>query len=185
MKGKRTIFFLIFFIFLIVAYLSGVYLKEIDWSIVTSITLIFTLLAVIWYALEAAELRKETAKQTELSLRPFIIPVLAGIMPQKYELKNIGLGTALKIKMNNIPVVEKAGFIFAFDELDILSPNDQKLMTIRLGDTEQGDFWPAALMPRTAIRTFDFEIRYLNINGKQYQTKGKLGKGGIVIEKTI
>jgi len=161
-------------------FLGGIYVadKSIEWEQITSVTLILTLIAIIIYT-------KATVKQTELNLRSFIIlrAALAGTS-QKYVLVNVGKGPALKIKIENISLIEKLKLIYSFDEVDLLCPIESKQVVTRIGDKVCDDFALATIMPRSASRSHNFVIKYTDINNKVYQTKGKLGKGGIVIGRT-
>lgn len=79
---------------------------------VQTIALVFTLGVLIWYTIETHKLRRETAKQTELQLSPFIT-----IQGNKY--RNIGHSTALNIKMDRI---ETDYFYVTFQTMNLIEP---------------------------------------------------------------
>jgi hypothetical protein len=145
--------------------------------------LLLTLLAIIAYTWVTWGMKKLMIKQKELSMRPFII---LAYVEDHYILKNVGHGPALKIKMDdiNISVVGKLRFGYTFEVVDILISNEEKPLIIFINDTKPCDsFELGAITPRSAERSFDFKIRYLNLENKAYSTSGKLGKDGVTQQK--
>jgi len=59
-----------------------------------------TLVAIIWYAWETRKLRMETVKQTELSLRPYVI--LNQTYVDRIDFENIGLSHALDVRIDDL-----------------------------------------------------------------------------------
>lgn len=160
------------------------------WEIFTFFALFLTLLAVVWYACETRKLRIETIKQTELSLRPFVI-LSYNEREGKFQIENIGKSTALKVKITDIPIVKKNGKLYiryVFNKIDVIIPEEKKEVTgeIKINEGISGDFpvFMSHFFPESAIKSYDFFINYTNINNEPYKTKGKIGKDGIVIERT-
>ncbi|MEW6455833.1 MAG: hypothetical protein AB1410_03845 [Acidobacteriota bacterium] len=155
------------------------------WEILTSVALILTLFVVLWYAWETRRLRIETIKQTELSLRPFVI-ILFIEHKNKFILKNIGNGPALKVKIDDIPLIKenKLYIKYIFHEIDVILAKEESEIKceIKTNDSTLNISLFSHFFPHTAVKSYNFLIRYTNINNELYQTKGKFGKGGIVIE---
>jgi len=188
----RKILLLVFFGFLIFGggYLVIYRLKSTDMQKLTSIALILTLFAVIWYAWETRRLRIETIRQTELSLRPFVI-VSYNEQQRKFLFKNIGKGPALKVKIDDIPIIKEDGELYIrydFYEIDVVTPKEEIEVNgeIKINEGTSGEFpvFMSHFFPDTAVKSYDFIINYTNINSEPYKTKGKFGKDRVVIKKT-
>jgi len=160
------------------------------WQALTFFALFLTLLAVVWYAWETRRLRIETIKQTELSLRPFVI-ISYKEHERKFSYENIGNGPALKVKLDDIPIIKQEGELYiryVFYEIDVITPNKKNEIDGEIkinGDTSDKDFiFLSHFFPDSAVKSYNFLIKYMNINNEFYETIGKFGKDGIVIEKT-
>ncbi len=158
------------------------------WEILTFFALFLTLMAVIWYAWETRKLRMETIKQTELSLRPFIVITFDpnASMQRGYKIENIGKGPALNVKIANIVIVKNLEYIF--NSIDLILPNEKHDIKGRIkvyeSSTENSFVFMSHFQPESADRSFDFIISYTNIFNDSYKTNGKWGKGGLAIEGT-
>jgi len=64
-------------------------------NMISTVALIITLGVLFWYACEARGLKKESIKQTELSLRPYVILIHTGSGLLSFE--NIGQSHALDV----------------------------------------------------------------------------------------
>lgn len=160
------------------------------WEILTFFALFLTLLAIIWYAYETRKLRMETLKQTELSLKPFII-LSYDERKRKFILKNIGKGVGLNVKIADIPIIKEDGELYIryiFNRTDVLIPEEKKEITgeIKINDGTSRDLpiFMSHFFPESAVKSYDFIVSYTNINNDPYKTKGKFGKHGIIIERT-
>lgn len=169
---------------------------EIFLESVTSIILIFTLCAIIWYAIETRGLKKETArlaeesvKQTELSLRPFVV-ISYDEREGKFKLINFGNTPALSVKIDDVTLIETEGlrFNYVFPKIDFIPQqgkiditNIKKKINDEISETDTFDL--GALVPRVAQRTFKVLIRYKNIQGDEYVAEGKVGEGAFDFEK--
>jgi hypothetical protein len=142
--------------------------------------LLLTLVAIIWYAWETRGMKKQMIEQKDLSMRPFIFLKYHMF---HYRLRNIGYGPAINIKMDNIAVTqidERLTIKYSFTAVDVLAPGETADLEICY---ENGNpaiaSDQAAIMPKTAAKSFDFKIRYHNLENKEYSISGKLGKDGI------
>lgn len=136
----------------------------------------------------APEIKKiESFKKTKSPFRPFIILSFAENR-NKFIIKNVGNHLALKVKVEDVPIIEgKEYFLsYTFHEINVIQPGEERELSVYLKDargTKEADssFDLGALIPRSAERTHSLLIRYTNIDREEFQTKGKWGKGGIVI----
>ena len=162
------------------------------WEIPTFFALFFTLLAVIWYACETRKLRMETIKQTELSLRPFVVITYDtdASMQRRFKIENIGKGPALNVKIADIPIMKKDGehyIRYIFSRIDVIVPNEKKDIKGKIKVNEhsaENSFVFMSHFQPESVKSYDFIINYANINNNSYKTEGSLGKGGLVIEGT-
>ena len=154
-------------------------------EIITTSLLGITLMAIIWYAWETRELRKESVKQTELSQRPFVMIFETDLNKIKY--KNSGQGIALNI---SIKPFENGSYTFTFEKENLLSPNEVSRHDINPvpKDNKTGEifppdtkipFTPYELRSTTLNVVRIIEIQYENIEQKCCQTLVKISKEGI------
>jgi len=156
---------------------------QINWDLLTSIALILTLFAVIWYAYETKKLREETSKQTELNVRPLVIISCN----YGYKLVNIGNGPALNISIKDI-IIEINSFKitrYYFPKIAGLLPNLSIHLDIKVeGIDKIDDFHWGIINPETAKEDYKYSIYYENIINQKYITEGTIGKNGAVFKKT-
>lgn len=186
--GYKKILLLIFIILLIclAIYLAYKYSSCINWPVVTGITLILTMIAIILYTIETGRLRRATVRHTELSLRPLVVIDWDETEGSKYVLRNMGKGHALKVKVEDISVIneEQIKIAYNFPEQSMIPADKFQHLIIKVGDEEASSFQLGALNPYSAIRSFNYIVKYTDINKKPYRTKGKMGKGGVSVEST-
>ena len=72
-----------------------------DWLAAQTIAVVLTGLVLIWYTIETQLLRKESQKQTEIQIRPFVI---VERKDRKIFLKNIGQGPALNVSVRPVQI---------------------------------------------------------------------------------
>ncbi len=69
------------------------------------IILAITAVIIFWYTVETYWLRRESQRQTELQLRPFVVlEAVRQIEGVGFQVKNIGNGTALNIRIGSVLV---------------------------------------------------------------------------------
>ena len=89
-----------------------------------AIILFFTFLAIVWYAWKTRDLWKETVKQTELQLTPYVI------LDYKDGLicRNIGTSSAINVEIRTVRFIGKKKLVFrvAFPPLYVLEPKQEK-----------------------------------------------------------
>ena len=147
---------------------------------ISTIALVITMGVIIWYALETRKLRKETVKQTELSLRPYVILVRS--MGGRYDLafENIGLSHALNV---SIDILKMNAFFYRFQPcylvrqgkkvaIEALPPfgkNEESERMIRgLDDEHLGLPFFEGL---DKAKDYSLTVRYKNIEGTPYYTR--------------
>jgi hypothetical protein len=145
---------------------------------ISTIALVITMGVIIWYALETRKLRKETVKQTELSLRPYVILVRS--MGGRYDLafENIGQSHALDV---SIDILEMNEFFYRFQpchlvrqgkevtvEAEPFGKNEESERMIRgLGDGLGLPFFEGL----DKVKDYPLTVRYKNIEGTPYYTR--------------
>jgi hypothetical protein len=151
-------------------------------DVIQATVLIITLLVLIKYTYETSELRQETKKQTELGMRPFVI-ISYMESEDTFKYANLGFGNALKTRIDDLSLINSGGLTlkYVFPEIAVIPPKteceikDIKIKTNgKISDADKFDL--GALFPRSAQRTFEVSIRYNNLVGDEYVTKGTLGQ---------
>lgn len=164
-------------------------------SMISSLALLATLCVIIWYAFETRRLREATVKQTELSLRPFVVISVfedsAGLS-QRLIYKNIGHSPAIDVHTESFDAeafilnFEKYGLIEIGEKKD-LNPQGQGKDTVSEGlirAVPSPGFTPKALDERDSNLELILNIHYRNIENISYQTKVKINRKGIKIQST-
>jgi hypothetical protein len=151
-------------------------------QLVVAIILFFTLLAAVYYARVTNKLWKESVKQTRLMLRPIVV-IAYDEAERQFKYVNYGNTPALKIKIDDVSLIDADGltFDYLFPEEHILPQSERiaiknikKKINDNLSETDSFDL--GALIPFSAIRTFDIVIRYENAENEKFITEGKLGQ---------
>ena len=128
----------------------------------------------IWYTIETQLLRKETQKQTELQIRPFVIMEFKN---NEFYLKNIGRGPALNIKIKPVQVSSEESIVIKFEEMiSIVNAGDQIQVEpegFRNGRSTE-KFFTAHLKPQYANRNLSIFIDYHSINLEAYTTRERV-----------
>ena len=74
-------------------------------EIINTIVLAVTAGIIAWYTVETHRLRRETVRQNELQLRPYLVPSFSEHQDgYKLALKNVGRGTATKICIDSVVI---------------------------------------------------------------------------------
>jgi hypothetical protein len=137
----------------------------------------------IVYAFTTYKLWKESKKQTELSIAPFITIKYDNEKKQFYA-RNCGRGVAFNVEMGvfKLLVAEiKEPLLLKFDPIDFLEPSEQKPFEINKGTNPE---WTDVLFYRISPdghkkEDYTFFIQYKNTLGHQYYTEISTGKSGI------
>lgn len=132
----------------------------------------------IFYTRETYKLRKETTKQTELQLRPFII-LTSHESSKVFTFRNIGKGTAMKVNLKSIIVNVKK---LEFWEKDYLNPLEPYVLRVKKIDDKRVTPHSPYKYFQDSSQEFPFTIEYENINNKKYKTEGII-KGPLVTIK--
>jgi hypothetical protein len=74
-------------------------------EVINTVVLFVTAVIIAWYTVETYKLRRETVRQNEINLRPYLVPSFPETREgYKLEVKNIGNGTATNIRINIPPM---------------------------------------------------------------------------------
>jgi len=151
-------------------------------QLIVAIILFLTFLAATFYALVTKKLWKESVKQTRLIMRPIVV-ITYDERERKFKYINYGNTPAFSIKIDDVTLINTEGlrFDYIFPEEHILPQlreisikNIKKKINDDVSDTST--FELGALIPFSAIRTFDVIIRYKNSENEEFITEGKVGK---------
>jgi hypothetical protein len=163
--------------FFLSIYSAGVLLFSVivkDWIATQTFAIIVTGAIVIWYTIEAQLLRRETQKQTEIQIRPFIKIVHSN---RKFYLKNLGPGPSLNVKVRPVQVSSEESIIIKFDEV-IPEINSGEMVEINAEGFHHGrstgTFFLAHLDPKYANRNLSIFIDYQSIDLKTYTTRERV-----------
>jgi len=149
-----------------------------------------TLVAVLWYSLETQAMRRAIVRQTEMSVRPFLV---AGIEARPlnplatltaYEdllvIRNIGSGPALFVRIETLHLEHLE---VRFEVVDVIPGGHDAIVRARvfvdrapLGG--QANEFVASLKPSSASATLFLTLRYTDVDGGGHWSKMKMGQGG-------
>lgn len=148
----------------------------------TFVVLLCTLVKVIEYTKETAKLRKETVRQTELQLRPFVIlnhydKILGHAKSNMFEYKNIGKGNAIDLQI--IPL-ENEAMKMTFTRINVLEPNRTHKIGFHTDEKDKGKYREFMVqidpskIPFFSKESFgekyDLVVKYKNIRDEKYET---------------
>jgi hypothetical protein len=156
---------------------------------ISTIAIIFTLIVLIIYTRETYRLRKETAKQTELSLRPFVV---IKVFNDRLIYKNIGHSHALDVETEPF---DAEVFILKFEKWYLIEAGEANELNLRgegkatfnkglISAAPVPKFTPKALAERDSDLELILNIHYKNLEKVAYFTKVKTGRKGIEILST-
>jgi len=143
---------------------------------ISTIALVITMGVIIWYALETRKLRKETVKQTELSLKPYVILIHTGSGLLSFE--NIGQSHALDV---TIDILHMNVFLVRFQPCNLVRHGQKvKLGFLLVGKNETAermlrgvnvDLGFPFFEGLEKVKDYPLTIRYKNIEGTSYYTQ--------------
>ena len=151
---------------------------------------------IVWrYTKETQRLRKETQRQIELQLRPFVI---FEATRDDLRVRNVGNGTAINVRVENIRLTkpnETLSVIVHFPELVPTLLSDEciciKWQLLANGEVVQGssaDPWVGILKPIIDIAkpteiNFrpEIKVKFQNVEGQWYSAREKLIYGELEI----
>jgi len=181
MKAERKDlwFLLIGFLVLIV----GTYFVSKDVIVTETATVILTGVVLIWYAWETNQLRRETQRQTEIQLRPFVIFRFEN---EVFQVSNLGNGPALNVRIDDVRISKEDRAVIRFPEVvpvllvheSIPFPGEYILQ----GNTVDSESSAMAhLNPRFASLRLPVQIHFNNVEMKSYTVKLVVSPGTIEI----
>jgi hypothetical protein len=151
-------------------------------------------IVLLLYTVETQGLRLEMVRQNDLAIQPIVIATIEPNKGQRtelmgaecMELRNIGRGTALHIKVEDIEFEKLAigGLVCRFEQIDYLEAGHGRAIQVEWhGEFQEGKSRPSNaisnLNPRFARNTYDARILYEDINGQRHESVVRMGKGGI------
>lgn len=152
-----------------------------EWLGIINITVLTITLIVVWfYTYYTKKMQETMSRQLSHQVKPLIaIKILEG--GRLVELRNIGNGTALNIKILRIKLREDSDIYFDFPMvLYLLSGEVQKVETINfVGDEEwSSDFnFAAHLDKRYANKVIPIEISYWDVERNEHRQSFDVGLG--------
>ena len=162
---------------IVAAYFGAVLLFLIcvrDWLAGQTFAVVLTGAVVIWYTIETQLLRKETQKQTDIQIRPFVIIELKN---REFFLKNLGHGPALNVQVRPVQISSEESIVIKFGEMrPTINPGETvelKAEGFHKGNPT-GSFFTAHLNPEYANRNLSIFIDYQNIDLKSYTTRERV-----------
>ena len=152
-------------------------------------------IAVLWYTLETASLRREAAAQTraiaaqtEVMVSPLLVARVGstssggsqGTTTHAILVRNIGRGPALSVKIQDLIVDPTTPITLCFDALDVIRVDEEAAAsgatTVRGAEFSR---CLSLLKPEFASTTYELRITYLDMAGREHTSAVQMGKGGI------
>lgn len=149
---------------------------------------IVTLAVLVWYTVETSKLRKSAEKQsdlgikalgaaqrqTELSLKQIELSSMPVLICLPFNgglwIKNVGVGLALNVQIESIPLKGLAKGSISFQVLRSILTNKQKGIVrakfLRVAETDEEYM---ELMNRADLQHLDLTATCLSVTGKQYR----------------
>lgn len=166
-----------------------------DATSINNALLWLTGVVVLFYTIETHGLRLEMVRQNEIAIQPVIIaiteerPVSDARTRQQLILRNVGRGTALFAKIQDLtltdPLGDRVRFVASFASLNYLEPHQEAVVSVAecrsIGPNIPGDRFDAvvSLAPPYAVADYKVVIEYSDTNGGAKETLMQIGKGGI------
>lgn len=162
---------------------------------ISTVVIILTLIVLVFYTIATFGLRKTAIKQTELSVRPFIVIDVfkdsAGLS-QRLVYKNIGHGPAIDIQTEPF---DKETYFLKFNSYGLIEIGETKNLNPRgegkdtlsnglIQSVQTPGFTPKDLDERDSSLDLVLTIHYKNIEKVAYKTKVKINRNGISIQET-
>jgi hypothetical protein len=138
----------------------------------SELILFATFLALLWYAWETRRMRKEMVDQTELQLTPFLVII---VETHEVMVANYGESTARDIEIKCSSSVK--GVLKPCLPTNSLPKGEKKVLEI----ATSGGFAFLLTDDFEGAKEIHFELKYSNILGKKYQTKGTLKNEGFSV----
>ena len=144
---------------------------QIDW--IQDAILVLTFIVLYFYTAETAALRRETVRQTRVSLRPVVVPIFEREgTTWKLMMENIGSGSAFNIRIK--PHLTGTGTLdieYRFLGIDYLSPQDQAEILYEQfmgGEHIQSELRKHTFFPLFATKPHTLIILFDDVEGHGY-----------------
>ena len=155
-----------------------------------SITISFlTFVAVIWYTYETYKMQRAIAHQLDVEVSPYLSLVrvktdTAGER-DKFELKNLGNGTALNISIDDVKLCSEPLIILKFFDIPYLQPNEKSIIHAQnYQDNEPiTPGFGVELDEKYSDNNHEVTLRYFDVLNRQIIQKLTLGKSGLKFVK--
>ena len=161
-------------------------------NMISTVALLITLGVLIWYALETRKLRKETVKQTELSVRPYVILTPALVRDGLY-FENIGLSHALDV---TIDILHMNVFFLRFQPCNLVRHGQKvKVEFLLVGKNKEADAMVKASPNKMGfpffeglekVKDYPLTMHYKNIEGTSYysQFEARIDEKRVIVIKS-
>ncbi len=148
-----------------------------------AIILFFTFLAIVWYAWKTRDLWKETVRQTEIQLTPYIILDYT----DNLICRNIGNSSAINVEISTFEAIDKDSekliFRVTFPPLYVLEPKQEKIIEpeIKFEDKELEYFveayeglnkkWFPFFTKESKVEEYSLVIDYENLENVPFRAE--------------
>ncbi|MDP6560322.1 MAG: hypothetical protein QF619_09430 [Candidatus Binatia bacterium] len=140
--------------------------------------LVTTGLIIIWFAWETRQLGKESRRQTENQLRPFILfmPAPQSHTGMAFEVSNVGNGTATNVKIGYMSISASDELTIRFsDTLPAVRQGESLLVTghvHRMGKSPNpSDIHLENLNPNYTGRTYQLDVSFQDVESRPYSVE--------------
>jgi hypothetical protein len=128
------------------------------------------------------QLRRAAVAQRDLQLRPFVViePVEHG-----FRLKNLGPGTALNVKAEDVVISAEDQIRLHFPErIPVLPCGEVRNIAAQSfhGDVNAGDFFAAHLDPQWAALELDIRVTFQDTEMRSFSVSEKVRPGTLEIQ---
>lgn len=178
-KNNRR--FILLLILIILAFFFFVKLHSYKWF--SPLTIYLTFLALIFYAWETRKLRKESTRQIDIQIRPYIIPRFDR---NHFIIENVGIGLAKNIyiedKILHFPG-QNERLVYSFERINIVRPRSYTTVKVLVKDKNGNELDPDNFLIyfspeylRESNDTNDLIFHFENIENEKYTANIEFGK---------
>ena len=136
---------------------------------------------VLWYTWETMLLRRAAHAQREVQLRPFVV---IERLEDEFQLRNLGLGPALNIKVGDVIVDAQEQIVVRFPEVIPILPRGEVKAVEAASfhrNVPAGLFFAAHLDPEYAVLDLQIDVTFHNVEMKSYKVSERVRPGNVEI----
>jgi len=139
-------------------------------EIINTVVLAITAAIIAWYTVETYRLRRETVRQNELQLRPYVVPTFSAKRDgYKLELKNIGKGTATNVHLDTLSIDlggSEEQWRAKFSSVDYIEPGSKT--EPGMSSNRLPKFLSTMLVPSDSAVPWTLRVLFDDIEGGRY-----------------